>query len=57
MKEDIERILIDREEIKKIVASLGQRISADYKDKNPTSKYVIRPTCVLSYVFQQNNDY
>ena len=32
-------------------------LNSYYKDENPTSKYVIRPTCVLSYVFQQNNDY
>ena len=32
-------------------------LNSYYKNENPTSKYVIRPTCVLSYVFQQNNDY
>lgn len=34
MLENIEKVLYSEEEIKKIVASLGEQISKDYKDKN-----------------------
>ena len=34
MLEDIERILISEEELKKMVADLGKKISEDYKDKD-----------------------
>lgn len=34
MLDDIERVLIDENELENIIARLGKRISEDYKDKN-----------------------
>ena len=47
MKEDIERVLISEEELKKRVAELGAQISADYAGKEPLLVSVLRG----SYIF------
>jgi hypoxanthine phosphoribosyltransferase len=47
MQDDIERVLISEEDLKKRVAELGAQISADYKGKQPVLVSVLRG----SYIF------
>ncbi len=47
MKEDIKEILLSKEELEKTVASLGKRISEDYKDKNLVLVSVLKGSVVF----------
>lgn len=47
MEKDIEKVLISKEEIKKIVSDLGARISEDYKDKNLLMVSVLKGSVVF----------
>lgn len=47
MKEDILKVLVSEEEIKQKVASIGQKISEDYKDKNLLMVSVLKGSVVF----------
>ncbi|BAL80990.1 hypoxanthine phosphoribosyltransferase [Caldisericum exile] len=47
MHEDIEKILVSQEEIKKRVKELGEEISRDYKDKFPLFVCILRGAFVF----------
>ncbi len=47
MREDIERILLDEEQIHTIVAGLGRRISTDYQGKNLLMVSVLKGSVVF----------
>lgn len=47
MREDIERVLLDEEQIQHIVSDLGRRISADYSGKNLLMVSVLKGSVVF----------
>lgn len=47
MREDIERVLLDEEQIQHIVSDLGRRISADYAGKNLLMVSVLKGSVVF----------
>ena len=56
MKEDIERVLIPEEALKKRVAELGAQISADYAGKEPVLVSVLRGSFVFMADLARNID-
>ena len=47
MLNDIEKVLISREEIAAMTESIGKRISEDYKDKNPLMVCILKGSSVF----------
>ena len=45
--QDLERILVTKEEIDQKVRELGQRIAADYAGKNPVMVCILKGACVF----------
>ncbi len=47
MKENLEKILIDADTIKKKVQEVGVRLSEDYKDKNPIAICILKGSVIF----------